>query len=147
MLVASICNGTVIDHIPTSKLFKVVSLLGIDEIDTPVTIGNNFESRFCGHKGIIKIADRFFSPEEINKIAIIAPHVHLNIIREYEVVEKYEVSLPEQVEGIVKCSNPKCITNHEEMITRFSVVDAEKGEIQCRYCARRIKNEQIELLP
>lgn len=146
MWVASICNGTVIDHIPPEKLFKVVALLGIHHMNNPITVGNNFESQFRGKKGIIKIADRFLTPEEISRIAIIAPHVHLNIIREYEVVEKHEVSLPENVVGIVRCSNPKCITNHEPMQTHFRVTDPDNGEVQCKYCGRKIRNEQIEIL-
>jgi aspartate carbamoyltransferase regulatory subunit len=108
--VAALENGTAIDHIPTEELFKVVSLLQLQKIDHRITIGNNLRSRKMGKKGIIKIADKFFREDEINRIALIAPNVSLNIIKDYEVVEKKEITLPDEIVEIVKCNNPKCIT-------------------------------------
>ena len=119
-------NGTVIDHIPSEKLFTVVSLLGLKQMSNNITIGFNLQSKKLGKKGIIKIADKFFTDDEINRIAVVAPNVKLNIIRNYEVVEKRELTLPDELIGIVKCANPKCITNNEPMLTRFHVVDKEK---------------------
>ena len=81
LLVAALQNGTVIDHIPTESLFKVVDLLGISRMKNSVTIGFNLDSKKCGKKGIIKIADKFFMQEEINKISLLAPNAHINIIR------------------------------------------------------------------
>ncbi len=143
--VAALENGTAIDHIPADQLFKVVSLLGIEHIKTPVTIGFNLDSKKMVKKGIIKIADKFFEQDEINRISLIAPTVNLNIIRDYEVVEKKQVSLPDEVTGIVKCNNPKCITNNEPMLTRFLVIDKEYGTLKCHYCEVKIKKEDIEL--
>lgn len=145
MVVAAICNGTVLDHISPSKLFKVAALLHLEEISSPITIGNNLESSYIGSKGIIKIADRFFSDDEINRIALIAPNVHLNIIKNYEVAEKRKVELPQEIVGIVRCSNPKCITNHEPMQTIFTTEGAEAELIRCHYCGRKIMRENIEL--
>ena len=119
--VAALENGTVIDHIPSEKLFTVVSLLGLEHMNNNITIGFNLNSKKLGKKGIIKIADKFFCDDEINRIAVVAPNVKLNIIRNYEVVEKREVKLPDELRGIVKCANPKCITNNEPMPTRFHV--------------------------
>ena len=121
--VAALENGTVIDHIPSEKLFTVVSLLGLEHMNNNITIGFNLNSKKLGKKGIIKIADKFFCDDEINRIAVVAPNVKLNIIRNYEVVEKREVKLPDELRGIVKCANPKCITNNEPMPTRFHVID------------------------
>lgn len=121
--VAALENGTVIDHIPSERLFTVVSLLGLEHMSNNITIGFNLKSKKLGTKGIIKIADKFFCDEEINRIAVVAPNVKLNIIRDYEVVEKREVRLPEELRGIVKCANPKCITNNEPMPTLFHVVE------------------------
>lgn len=101
-----------------------------------ITIGFNLKSKKLGTKGIIKIADKFFCDEEINRIAVVAPNVKLNIIRDYEVVEKREVRLPEELRGIVKCANPKCITNNEPMPTLFHVVDKDNCVIKCHYCER-----------
>ena len=143
--VAALENGTAIDHIPTEELFKVVSLLQLQKIDHRITIGNNLRSRKMGKKGIIKIADKFFREDEINRIALIAPSVSLNIIKDYEVVEKKEITLPDEIVEIVKCNNPKCIPNNEPMKTRFHVIDKEKVILQCHYCELKINKDEIEL--
>ena len=141
--VAALESGTAIDHIPSCQLFKVASLLGLDKMDNTITIGNNLHSNKMGSKGMIKIADKFFKEDEINRIALVAPNVMLNIIRDYEVVEKKTVVLPDELIGLVKCNNPKCITNNEPMATRFHVIDKEKGTIKCHYCERKINKEDI----
>ena len=141
--VAALENGTAIDHIPPSQLFKVAKLLGLENMDNTITIGNNFQSKKMGCKGVIKISNKFFEEDEINRIALIAPKVILNIIRDYEVVEKKTVTLPDELVGLVKCNNPKCITKNEPMPSRFEVIDKEKGTIKCRYCERKINKEDI----
>ena len=141
--VAALENGTVIDHIPSDKVFTVVALLGLENTDSNITIGNNFESKKLGKKGIIKVADRYFTDEEVSRLSVVAPNVKLNIIRHYEVVEKKQVLMPDELKGIVKCNNPKCITNNEPMPTRFDVIDKEKGTIRCHYCERKINKEDI----
>ena len=143
--VAALESGTAIDHIPSDQLFKVVRLLRLHELKNRITIGNNLDSRKMGTKGIIKISEMFFEEDEINRIALVAPKVKLNIIRNYEVVEKKRVTLPDFVVGIVKCNNPKCITNNEPMQTRFHVVDKDKVTLQCHYCEVKIKKEDIVL--
>lgn len=144
--VAALKNGTVIDHIPSNKLFTVVSLLGLQDEDANITIGNNFESKKLGKKGIIKIADRFFTEEEISRLSVVASKIKLNIIRDYEVVEKKEVEMPDELKGIVKCNNPKCISNNEPMQTWFHVIDKEKGLLKCRYCEKEQQKDNIKLL-
>ena len=144
--VSALCNGTVIDHIPANKLFEVVNLLNIPSMKTNVTIGNNLDSKKLGKKGLIKVADVFFTDEEVDRISLIAPKVVLNTIRDYKVVEKREVKMPSELHNIVKCANPACITNNEPMSTHFKVVDAEKGIIKCRYCEKEIKVSNVELL-
>ncbi len=144
--VAALENGTVIDHIPSEKVFTVVSLLGLENMQNNITIGFNLESKKLGKKGIIKVANKFFCDDEINKIAVVAPNVKLNIIRDYEVVEKKEVKLPNELHGIVKCSNPKCITNNEPMSTFFHVVDNERCIIKCHYCEKEQSRENITII-
>jgi aspartate carbamoyltransferase regulatory subunit len=144
--VAALENGTVIDHIPCDKLFTVVSLLGLEQMNNNITIGFNLNSKKLGKKGIIKIAEKFFSNEDINRIAVVAPHVRLAIIRNYEVVEKREVGLPDELNGIVKCANPKCVTNNEPMATRFHVVNKEKCILRCHYCEKEQNREEIEII-
>lgn len=143
--VAALCNGTAIDHIPSNVLFKVVSLLKLETIGDRITIGNNLESHKTGLKGIIKVADRFFEEHEINKLAVIAPNIVLNVIKNYEVVEKRRAELPDVIHDIVKCKNPKCITNNEPMSTRFLVTDREKVTLRCHYCDIKMKQNEIEL--
>jgi aspartate carbamoyltransferase regulatory subunit len=141
--VAALENGTAIDHIPSEQLFKVASLLELYKMDNRITIGNNLRSKKMGSKGMIKIADKFFAEDEINRIALVAPNVVLNIIRDYEVIEKKRISLPNTLIGVVKCNNPKCITNNEPMATHFDVIDQERVTIKCHYCERKINKEDI----
>ncbi len=145
-LVAAIENGTVIDHIPAAKTFQVVSLLQLNGLPTPVTIGYNYPSQKVGRKGIIKVTDRFFSDDEISRLSVVAPKVVLNIIRDYEVVEKKTVETPDELRRIVKCNNPNCVTNHEPMDTVFTVVDKENGILKCRYCDTEQHIDQAEII-
>lgn len=140
MAVAALRHGTVIDHIPADVLFKAVRILGIEKMTTNVTIGNNLESKRLGRKGIIKVADVEFPDDVLNRIALIAPRANINIIRDYAVVKKFPIALPEEIVGIVRCGNPKCVTNNEPMRTRFSVVDREDVTIRCHYCGQTVKS-------
>ncbi len=144
--VAALENGTAIDHIPVDAVFKVVSLLQLQKLNNRITIGNNLKSSKMGSKGIIKVSDKFFREDELNRIALVAPNVNLNIIRNFEVAEKKKVVLPDEIVEIMKCNNPKCITNNEPMKTRFHVIDKEKVELQCHYCEVKIKKEEVVLL-
>jgi len=144
--VAALENGTAIDHIPTDAVFKVVALLQLQKLDNRITIGNNLKSNKMGKKGIIKVSDKFFREDELNRIALVAPNVNLNIIKAFEVVEKKKVVLPDEIVEIVKCNNPKCITNNEPMKTRFHVIDKEKVELQCHYCELKIRKEEVVLI-
>lgn len=145
-LVAAIENGTVIDHIPSEKTYEVASILGLQHLSTVVTIGYNFPSKKVGHKGIIKVENKFFTNEEISRLSVVAPNVVLNIIRNYEVVEKKTVETPDELRGIVKCNNPKCITNNEPMQTVFHVIDKQQGTIRCHYCDMEQDISKVEIL-
>ena len=144
--VAALQNGTVIDHIPTDKVFTIVSLLGLKNSELNITIGNNLPSKKLGKKGIIKVADRFFTDEEISRLSVVAPNVQLNIINNYEVVEKKQVIMPDVIKGLVKCGNPKCITNNEPMTTIFHVICKENGILKCHYCEKEQNKESVKLL-
>ncbi len=101
-------------------------------------------------KGIIKMADHFVSSQEIDKIALLAPEVHLNVIRDYQVTEKRQVALPSEVKGLVRCPNPKCITNAEPMQTRSMCLprraQIRSALLECHYCGRKTRAEEVELL-
>lgn len=144
--VAAIENGTVIDHIPAEKTYEVAKLLNLQTLTEPVTIGYNLPSSKLGKKGIIKIADKYFTDEEINRLSVVAPKIVLNIIKNYEVVEKKTVETPDELHGIIKCNNPKCITNNEPMSTLFHVVDKERGTLRCHYCEKEQDITKVKLI-
>lgn len=146
MSVSAIQNGTVIDHVPARNLFKVIQILGLDRIDNQITFGTNLESKKLGRKAIIKITGVFFEDEDINRIALVAPEAKLNIIKDYEVVEKKVVKVPDNIVGIAKCMNPKCITNFESVTTRFRVVSKKNVALKCHYCEKITNQENLQII-
>lgn len=147
--VSAIKNGTVIDHIPAQSLFMVISILGLDKLKKPITFGTNLQSGKLSCKGIIKLTDVFFKDGDINKIALVAPQAKLNIIKDYKVVEKKNLSHPERVEGFIRCGNPNCITNNEKVPTRFQVMDSRQDEgvaIRCEYCEKVTDQEHFRFI-
>lgn len=145
LAVAALKNGTVIDHIPSDSLFKVVSMLSIKDLTSSVTIGFNLDSEHMGKKGILKMADVTFPEETLNRIAVIAPTAIINIIKDYEVVSKHKVVVSEELNNIVKCNNPKCISNNEPMRTRFHVIDRENIVLRCHHCECTVHQKEIVL--
>ncbi len=136
LVVSAIKDGTVIDHIPAKSLFTVIDILGLNHIENQITFGTNLESKKLGKKGIMKLSEVFFKQEDLNRIALVAPDVKVNIIRDYKVVEKKVVGIPEKIEGIVKCVNPMCITNQEEVPTKFNLITRHPVSIKCHYCEK-----------
>lgn len=145
-LVAAIENGTVIDHIPAEKTYQVVSLLGLEHTLSPVTIGYNYPSSRLGTKGIVKISNKFFTDEEINRLSVIAPKIILNTIHNFEVTQKRMVETPDVLRGIIKCNNPKCITNNEPMSTIFHTTGEDKQILRCHYCDMEQNINDVELV-
>ncbi len=146
LAVAALQNGTVIDHIPSEVVFQAVKILGLENSKSAVTIGYNLTSKKLGTKAIIKVADIFFDNDMLNRIALIAPSAVVNVIRDYAVVEKRPVELPEQLIGIARCANPKCITNHQPMHTKFNVVSREPVIIRCHYCNHSVAGKDAKTL-
>jgi aspartate carbamoyltransferase regulatory subunit len=144
--VAALRNGTVIDHIPSEKLFQVITLLGLENVPNQVTFGYNLDSKKLGKKAIIKVSDKYLSQDEVNKIAVLAPNAKINIIKEYDVAEKMQLQLPDEYIGLLKCKNPKCITNNEPMKTKFRTLDKSKAIFKCYYCERIVEGENVEIL-
>lgn len=140
LVVSAIENGTVIDHIPVNTVLMVLSILGLDKYEDEVLIGNNLDSKKYGKKGIIKARNKFFEEKDINKIALVAPNATLIVIKDYEVVEKKFVEIPNKIEKILKCINPNCITNKEAIDTKFKVIEKNPLKIQCHYCEKTMTN-------
>ena len=148
LIVSAIENGTVIDHIPADKVFQVVKILGLDQISSPVYLGINVESKKYGKKGFVKVSDKYFAPEDVNKIALVAPTASIIEIKDFEVVNKMTVQIPERIEKIVRCFNPNCVTNKEHDIpTKFRTkyVDG-KLRLVCHYCEKYTSEENIEFI-
>ena len=137
LIVNAIENGTVLDHIPSENLFKVVEILHLAESSNQITIGSNLDSKSFGRKGIIKIADRYFEDDELNRIALVAPRATINIIKDYKVIEKHKITIPEEVVGIGRCANPMCVTNHQKIATKFKTIVAQDSiKLLCHYCEK-----------
>jgi aspartate carbamoyltransferase regulatory subunit len=142
--VSAIENGTVIDHIPAHSIFQVVRILNLEKYESQILIGMNLESHKYGKKGILKISNKFFRNDEINKIALAAPTATMIVIKDFQIAEKRHVEIPDEVIKIVKCFNPNCITNHENITTRFRVIDKEELRLQCHYCEKiTAKNNMV----
>ncbi len=138
LLVRRIREGTVIDHIDEGKGLQVLSALGINGKDgNVITIALNVPSGKFKKKDIIKVENKFLKDDDTNKLAVIAPKATVNIIKEYKLVEKRRVSLPNEIDRIFRCSNPECITNSTERIESImDVIDKEGRVLKCRYCSR-----------
>jgi aspartate carbamoyltransferase regulatory subunit len=146
--VSALKNGTVLDHIPSQFTFHVIKILGLENSNNPIYFGNHLESKKLGRKGIIKISDKYFAKDEINKIALGAPHATLIEIKDYDVVSKTQVQIPEQIENIVKCINPKCVTNNQDIATKFRLITDHHGKmkLKCHYCEKTMSKEDIEFI-
>ncbi len=143
--VSAIEEGTVIDQIASKSTFKVANMLNIQNIDQVVLVGVNLSSKKLGKKGIIKIGGKSLTQEEVNKIALIAPDATMNIIKDSEVVRKFKVAIPDDIEGFLKCFNPNCVSNHQKIRTRFHVINKNPIKIKCHYCERLMRSDDIEL--
>lgn len=147
--VSAIENGTVIDHIPADVVLRVVRILGLDHSGEQALFGMNLESKKYKKKGIIKISNKYFKDEEINKIGLVAPNATLITIKDYKVVEKRNVEMPSEIGGYVKCINPKCITNHHDSILPKFNVYVREGEgirLKCHYCEKTTKQSEMNFI-
>lgn len=144
--VSAIENGTVIDHIPARNVFQVIKILGLENCKEQILFGTNLGSRKYGKKGLVKVSRRYFKEEDVNKIALVAPSATLIEIKDYEVVEKKNVEIPDQIVKFVKCINPNCITNHENITTRFNVINKEEVKLQCHFCEKVTDENNMEFI-
>jgi len=146
--VKPINNGTVIDHISGGQALNVLKILGISgTTDATLSVVMNVDSRKLGKKDIVKVEDRELLEEEVNRIALIAPAASINIIRDYEVIEKRPVDLPDEIVGVVRCQNPNCISNTQEPIkSRMLVKGKNPVLLRCLYCEQPLADRIAEYL-
>jgi aspartate carbamoyltransferase regulatory subunit len=145
LLVRRIKDGTVIDHIENGKALIVLRVLDITGREgNVVTVALNVPSNKHMKKDIIKVENKFLEQVETDKLALIAPHATINIIRDYKLVEKRKINLPDSIIGIFDCPNLNCITNSEEDIkSTIDIIDKEKILLRCKYCARTITIDEL----
>ncbi len=132
--------GTVIDHIPGGKAFKIIDLLGVGSNDQ-VMIGTNLPSTKHGRKDVIKIENRFLSEHELNSISLIGQNVSVSIIEEFRPVKKSRLTIPDEIESIIPCPNRHCITNNEDAESKFTVESRDPLKMRCHYCERVFGSE------
>ena len=146
LVVRKIRDGTVIDHIPAGQALNVLKILGIgSEEKNRVALVMNVESRKLGKKDIVKIEGRELLSEEVNRIVLIAPEATINTVRDYQVKEKAKVKLPERIEGIIRCTNPNCISNkpNEPLTSCFKVSPRPRPLLTCEYCGTYLTHEEV----
>ena len=137
LVVSALENGTVLDHIPAENVYKALNILNLKGIENKITIGINLASKAHGKKGIIKIENKFFENDELNKLALLAPDATVNVIRNFKVVEKKKIDMPEEIIGVARCMNPKCVTNHQPIKTRFTVkAKGKEVSLLCHFCEK-----------
>jgi aspartate carbamoyltransferase regulatory subunit len=145
LLVRRIKDGTVVDHIENGKALIVLRVLDITGREgNVVTVALNVPSNKHMKKDIIKVENKFLEQVETDKLALIAPHATINIIRDYKLIEKRKINLPDSIIGIFDCPNLNCITNSEEDIkSTIDIIDKEKILLRCKYCARTITIDEL----
>ncbi|MFB6283816.1 MAG: aspartate carbamoyltransferase regulatory subunit [Halobacteria archaeon] len=138
-------NGTVIDHIRGGQALNVLKILGVDqETEETVSVAMNVMSSKLGKKDIVKVEGREIRSTEADIIALIAPDATVNVVREFDVQEKHEVKMPDEISRVIRCPNRNCITNTDEPVdTRFDVSDSG---LRCMYCEDVIRGDIPEYL-
>ena len=133
MIIGSITDGIVIDHIPAGRGMELYRYLHLDALECEVAIIKNAVSGKKGKKDIIKIG----APIELNFdiLGYIDPKITVNIIRNGQRISKQHPALPEKITNMLKCKNPRCITSIEQELDHvFVLTDREKGVYRCLYC-------------
>jgi len=143
--VAKLRHGTVIDHLDPGMALKALEMIGVPKHGAAL-IGVNLASAKAGRKDILKLENIQLSDEQIDNLAVLGPSATVCYIREYEIVKKVRVKLPEVLEGILRCPNPNCITNHDRLTTSFDVERTSPTQVRCTFCERLISEDDIVLL-
>jgi len=147
MRVQPIRNGTVIDHIKAGRGRKILDALELTDKGTTITLLMHVPSKKNTTKDVIKIEDRELSDSESQKLALLSPGAHVNIIRNFVVAEKNVAELPKSISDMALCSNVNCISNNERGAkTTFNIINDKSLNIQCIYCGRKIAEDNIEFI-
>ena len=140
MNIDSIKNGYVIDHITAGNAMKIYEALELNKINAQVAIITNAKSQKTGKKDIIKIDEKI--DLDFNKLGFLEPGATVNVIENDVIVEKKILELPDIIEDVAKCKNPRCITSIERNLKQiFILTDRENKVYRCKYCESSLKNE------
>ena len=138
MIIDSIKNGIVIDHITAGKGMELYNILGLGEKDCTVALLKNVVSTKFGRKDIIKIDG--IMELDWDLVGFVDPNITVNVIRDGEQVEKRQLKLPETITNVIRCKNPRCITSVEQELQQvFKLTDREKRVYRCLYCETQAK--------
>lgn len=145
MQVSALRSGTVIDHLAPRTAFKALRILALGE-DATVLVGVNLDSKKAGKKDLIKIEGRELTQGEIDKVALLAPKATFSIIRNFEVVKKFQPELPAHIDGLIRCVNPSCVTQDPRVKGRFVLVRKDPLKLRCYFCERSLREDEIDFL-
>ncbi|MDO4869314.1 MAG: aspartate carbamoyltransferase regulatory subunit [Bacillota bacterium] len=138
MIIGKIQNGIVLDHITPGLGMKLYEILGLDALDCQVALIKNAESVKHGRKDILKIDELI--DINLDAIGFVDPGVTVNIIKDGKLAKRKHLEPPEEITGIMKCKNPRCITTIEQEIPqRFRLTDRENGTYRCVYCESKLE--------
>ena len=138
MIIDSIKNGIVIDHITAGKGMELYNILGLGELDCSVALLKNVVSTKHGRKDIIKIDG--IMELDWDLVGFVDPNITVNVIRDGEQVEKRQLKLPETITNVIRCKNPRCITSIEQELPQvFKLTDSTKRVYRCLYCETQAK--------
>jgi aspartate carbamoyltransferase regulatory subunit len=137
-------KGTVIDHISAGKALQVADILNLRNPKNLMMIGVNLSSNKMQKKDIIKIENRVLTNDEVNSIALISPNASLIIIEDYKVVKKQRIALPKHIQKHIVCPNPNCVTNIENVSTKFEVANNNPVEVRCEYCEKKYPIDEVK---
>ena len=140
--ITSIKNGFMLDHIKAGMGVKIFRYLNLDKLGHQVALIINADSKKMGKKDIIKIENT----EKINYtvLGLLSPGITINEVRNEVIVSKIKPELPEQIQDILICENPNCITSQEKYIPHnFTLVDREKGSYKCEYCEQILNPSEV----
>ncbi len=143
--VAALRHGTVVDHLSPGMALKALELIGVPQ-EGAALIGVNLYSEKMNRKDILKLENLELTDDQIERLAVLGPNASVCFIREYEVVRKVRVTLPDRIAGVLRCPNPNCITNHDRLETRFDVEKKSPTTVRCHYCERLIAESEFTLL-
>ncbi len=134
--VEAIQEGSVIDHIPVQQGIKILKFFKLTQTNEKITVGLNLATHNGQGKDLIKVENTFISDEQANQLALFAPDATINQIKDFKVVNKFAVQLPDSFIGVLACPNSNCISHNEPVKTRFYVNKKNDLTLKCHYCEK-----------